>query len=144
MLLVPLAIAPGLAICVYFLYLHRYNREPYSNVILSWLFGALSIAPALGIETILSAYLSHSVFSIITGSFLAVALVEELCKFIVLRYYCFLRSSFDEPFDGIFYSIFVSMGFATVENVFYIYNETFSVALLRMFTSVPAHATFAV
>ncbi len=62
----------------------------------------------------------------------------------MLRYYSFTRRSFDEPLDGIVYSVLVSMGFATVENIFYIYNETISVAFLRMFTSVPAHATFAI
>ena len=38
----------------------------------------------------------------------------------------------------------ISLGFATVENIFYvfIYNESdLSVALLRMFSAVPLHAT---
>jgi ribosomal protein S18 acetylase RimI-like enzyme len=113
-------------------------------MILSFAFGVLSIAPALGIETVISHYLNRSVFSIIAGAFFGVALVEELSKFLVLRYYSFTRRSFDEPLDGIVYSVLVSMGFATVENVFYVYNENLSVAFLRMFTSVPAHATFAI
>ena len=144
MLLLALAIAPGLAICVYILYRDVYNREPTLNMILSFVFGVLSIVPALCIETAISYYLNRSVFSIIAGAFFGVALVEELCKFFVLRYYSFTRRSFDEPLDGIVYSVLVSMGFATVENVFYVYNETLSVAFLRMFTSVPAHATFAI
>jgi RsiW-degrading membrane proteinase PrsW (M82 family)/ribosomal protein S18 acetylase RimI-like enzyme len=144
MLLLALAIAPGLAICVYILYRDVYNREPARNMILSFAFGVLSIAPALGIETVISHYLNRSVFSIIAGAFLGVALVEELSKFLVLRYYSFTRRSFDEPLDGIVYSVLVSMGFATVENIFYVYNENISVAFLRMFTSVPAHATFAI
>jgi RsiW-degrading membrane proteinase PrsW (M82 family)/GNAT superfamily N-acetyltransferase len=144
MLLLALAIAPGLAICVYILYRDVYNREPALNMILSFLFGVVSIAPALGIETVISHYLNRSVFSIVAGAFLGVALVEELSKFLVLRYYSFTRQSFDEPLDGIVYGVLVSMGFATVENIFYVYNENLSVAFLRMFTSVPAHATFAI
>jgi len=144
MLLLALAIAPGLAICVYILYRDVYNREPALNMILSFAFGILSIVPALSIETVLSPYLDRSIFSIVAGAFFGVALVEELCKFLVLRYYCFTRPSFDEPLDGIVYSVLVSMGFATVENIFYIYNENLSVAFLRMFTSVPAHAAFAI
>ncbi|HUQ97326.1 MAG TPA: GNAT family N-acetyltransferase [Chitinophagaceae bacterium] len=144
MLLVALAIAPGLAICVYILYRDVYNREPAINMILSFVFGACSIVPALSIERFINPFLSHSIASIIVTSFFGVALVEELCKFFVLRYYSFTRHSFDEPLDGIVYSVLVSMGFATVENVFYVYNESLSVAFLRMFTSVPAHATFAV
>jgi RsiW-degrading membrane proteinase PrsW (M82 family)/ribosomal protein S18 acetylase RimI-like enzyme len=144
MLLLALAIAPGLAICVYILYRDVYNREPALNMILSFVLGIVSILPALLIENGISSMLNHSIFSIIAGAFLGVALVEECCKFLVLRYYSFTRNSFDEPLDGIVYSVLISMGFATVENVFYIYNESISVAFLRMFTSVPAHATFAI
>jgi RsiW-degrading membrane proteinase PrsW (M82 family)/GNAT superfamily N-acetyltransferase len=144
MLLLALAIAPGLAICVYILYHDVYNREPATNMMASFALGIVSIVPALGIETFLSWFLDRSVLSIIAGAFIGVALVEEGCKFLVLRYYSFTQPSFDEPLDGIVYSVLVSMGFATVENVFYVYDETISVALLRMFTSVPAHATFAI
>lgn len=38
----------------------------------------------------------------------------------------------------------VSMGFATIENVFYVIDGGIGTALLRMFLSVPAHATFGV
>jgi RsiW-degrading membrane proteinase PrsW (M82 family) len=36
------------------------------------------------------------------------------------------------------------MGFATLENVVYVFNYGFETAILRMFTAVPAHATFGV
>ena len=144
MLLLALAIAPGLAICLYILYRDVYNREPALNMIMSFLWGICSIVPALLIETFFSSYLDQSLFSIIAGAFLAVALVEETSKFVVLRFYSFTRQSFDEPLDGIVYSVLVSMGFATIENIFYVYDEDLSVAFLRMFTSVPAHATFAI
>jgi len=144
MLLLALAIAPGLAICIYIFYHDLYNREPAINLIMSFVWGILTIIPAIVIEMMVHRNLTHSVVSIIAGAYLGVALVEELSKFMVLRYYCFTRSSFDEPLDGIVYSVLVSMGFATVENVFYISQQGLSVAFLRMFTSVPAHATFAV
>lgn len=38
----------------------------------------------------------------------------------------------------------VSMGFATAENIMYVMQNGMSVAFLRMFTAVPAHAFFAV
>src|SRR5215217_1678980 len=94
MLLLALAIAPGLAICIYILYRDVYNREPALNMILSFVLGIVSIVPALAIETALGRFLSHSLFSIVAGAFVAVALVEELCKFAVLRYYSFTRQSF--------------------------------------------------
>jgi RsiW-degrading membrane proteinase PrsW (M82 family)/ribosomal protein S18 acetylase RimI-like enzyme len=144
MLLIALAIAPGLAICVYILYRDVYNREPAINMILSFVLGIVVIVPAITVETFVGRYLTNSVMSIILGAFLGVALVEESSKFLILRYYCFTRRSFDEPLDGIVYSVLISMGFATVENIFYSYEHGLSVAFLRMFTSVPAHATFAI
>jgi len=38
----------------------------------------------------------------------------------------------------------VSMGFAFVENIFYVLEGGITVALLRAFTAVPAHATFGI
>jgi RsiW-degrading membrane proteinase PrsW (M82 family) len=38
----------------------------------------------------------------------------------------------------------VSMGFATVENILYVYEGGLSTAWLRMFTAVPMHAVFAI
>jgi RsiW-degrading membrane proteinase PrsW (M82 family) len=57
--------------------------------------------------------------------------------------------SFDEPLDGIVYSIMIGMGFATLENLLYVLQyaaigQGLVVGLKRMFLSVPAHATFAV
>jgi RsiW-degrading membrane proteinase PrsW (M82 family) len=62
----------------------------------------------------------------------------------MLRYYAFPKKTFDEPYDGIVYSVMVGMGFATVENIGYVYQHGINTALLRMFLSVPAHATFAI
>jgi len=144
MLLLALAIAPGLAICIYVLYHDVYNREPAVNMIMSFFWGILCIVPAMLLERMVYPLFGKSVLEIIASAFLAVALIEESAKFLVLRTYSFTRRSFDEPLDGIVYSILVSMGFAMVENVFYVHQHGLQVAFLRMFTSVPAHATFAI
>jgi RsiW-degrading membrane proteinase PrsW (M82 family) len=38
----------------------------------------------------------------------------------------------------------VSMGFAFVENLMYIINSGYATGFMRMFTAVPAHATFGI
>ncbi len=144
MLLFAMAVIPNLAVCIYIFYNDRYNREPPLNLIFSFLLGMIIIVPTMTVEVAVNKYFSKNVLSIIAGAYLGVALVEEISKFLVLRYYCFTRKSFDEPLDGIVYSIMVGMGFATVENVFYVYEYGFSTALVRMITSVPAHTTFAI
>ena len=77
-------------------------------------------------------------------AFLIVALVEEFSKFIFVRGILYRSSHFNEPFDGIVYSVMVSMGFATFENLLYVSSGGMGTAIMRMFTAVPAHATFAV
>jgi RsiW-degrading membrane proteinase PrsW (M82 family) len=62
----------------------------------------------------------------------------------MLRYYAYRNQAFNEPFDGIIYSVMISMGFATLENIGYVLNYGFKTGLIRMFISVPSHAAFAV
>lgn len=146
---IALAIAPGLAICLFIFHRDAYNREPKLNMIMSFVLGALSIIPAFFIESYFNNTFNNSIAGIAMHAFIVVALTEEVCKFAVLRLYSYQQKSFDEPLDGIVYAVMVSMGFATVENIFYVSSSVqagrgYEVALMRMFLSVPAHATFAV
>ena len=78
-------------------------------------------------------------------AFFIVALVEEFSKFIFVRGILYNNKNFNEPFDGIVYTVMVGMGFATLENILYVFNGGgVGTAIMRMFTAVPAHATFAV
>jgi RsiW-degrading membrane proteinase PrsW (M82 family) len=73
-------------------------------------------------------------------------LIEEFSKFIFVRWVLYPNKNFNEPFDGIVYAVSVSLGFAGLENILYVMNSDNGVAtgFMRMFTAVPAHATFAV
>jgi RsiW-degrading membrane proteinase PrsW (M82 family)/ribosomal protein S18 acetylase RimI-like enzyme len=142
--LLALAIAPGLAICLFIFHRDAYNREPKLNLIFSFFLGAVSIVPAVYIERYFYDPSDASIAGVAVKAFIVVALTEELCKFAALRLYAYPRRSFDEPLDGIVYGVMVSMGFATVENVLYVQQGGMSTAILRMFLSVPAHATFGV
>jgi RsiW-degrading membrane proteinase PrsW (M82 family)/ribosomal protein S18 acetylase RimI-like enzyme len=139
-----LAIAPGIAICLFIFHRDLYNREPKINMLASFFFGAVSIIPAFYIEKYFMGSFSSSISGIALTAFFVVALTEELCKFTVLRLYAFPKKSYDEPLDGIVYGVMVSMGFATVENIMYVTKFGLQTGVLRMFLSVPAHATFGV
>lgn len=148
--LIALAIAPGLAICLFIFHRDAYNHEPKWNLIFSFLLGILSIIPVFFIEQFLGNIPdTQTISGTAVSAFLIVGLTEELGKFAVLRGYAYRRKSFDEPLDGIVYSVVISMGFATLENIAYVYNagqtgSGYAVAFLRMFLSVPAHASFGV
>ncbi len=56
---------------------------------------------------------------------------------------------FNEPIDGIVYGVTVSLGFATLENIYYVYvlsdyfgTSSQGLAILRSFSAIPAHAIF--
>ncbi len=148
MQLLLLAIAPGIAICLFIFHRDAYNREPKRNLLISFLLGMITVVPAALIERSLITY-ETTVTAIAIKAFLFVALVEEGVKFIALRFYAYPSKKFDEPLDGIVYSVMVSMGFATLENILYVFQSAqtgqgYQVAFLRMFLAVPAHATFGV
>jgi len=147
--LLALAIAPGLAICLFIFHRDAYNREPKRNLLFSFFLGACSIITAILIEGIFKEIPPKTISGTAVTAFLVVALTEELGKFLVLRYYAYTRKSFDEPLDGIVYGVMISMGFATLENVLYVAKyagsgQGYQIAFLRMFTAVPAHAAFGV
>lgn len=146
--LLALAIAPGIAICLFIYYKDKYNQEPFGLLLWLFILGMFSVIPALIAETALTKpverMVGESVFYTALFSYIIVGLSEELSKFLVLRYYAFKRKAFDDPFDGIVYAVMVGMGFATLENIGYVTNYGWGTAITRMFLSVPAHATFAV
>ena len=142
---VALGAAPGIAICLFIFYRDLYNKEPSQNLIISFILGCLAILPAIGFETSLANVNDGTTSGIALFAFCVVGFSEEFSKFLGLRLYSYNQKAFDEPLDGIIYAVMVSMGFATVENVMYALKfHDMNVVILRMFLSVPAHASFAI
>jgi protease PrsW len=144
---VPLAIAPGIGLCFFIYFRDKVEKEPFKLLKNSFLFGALSIIPAIIIELGFGALgidENQGVLTTLVYAFLIVAVAEEMSKFFMLRKYVYKKASFNEPFDGIVYAVMVSMGFATVENIIYVLSSGIGTALLRMFTAVPLHGVCAI
>lgn len=142
-----LALAPGACIIIYIYLKDKHEKEPIRLLSLSFLFGMLSVLITLLISWPLNALVpinENDLSEQAIHAFFLVALVEEFSKFIYVRGILYRDSNFNEPFDGIVYSVMVGMGFATFENILYVSEGGIGVALLRMFTAVPAHATFAI
>ena len=142
-----LGIAPGLIICYYIYYRDKYDKEPHQFLIKSFLLGVLSTIPAVFLEEAgqsLGLADTSTLFRTAIFAFLVVGFSEELVKFIILRFYNYPHKEFDEPYDGIIYAIMIGMGFACLENVFYIFQYGAGTGIVRAFTAVPAHGAFAV
>lgn len=146
--LLALAIAPGLAICLFIYFKDKYNKEPLGQLILSFFIGILAIIPAvliqIGLTRPVENFIGEGVIYTAVFSYLIVGLSEEASKYLAILMVPYRRRSFDDPFDGIVYAIMVGMGFATLENIGYVMQHGLGTGIMRMFLSVPAHATFAV
>lgn len=148
LILLAIALAPGFAIGMYIYLKDKHEREPIGLLMRSFLFGVLSIFVTLAISSVISQFITIDETNLseqAVHAFFIVALVEEFSKFIFVRGILYNNKNFNEPFDGIVYTVMVGMGFATLENILYVFNGGgVGTAIMRMFTAVPAHATFAV
>lgn len=153
-ILLALAIAPGLAIAIFIYEKDKLDKEPLHLLVKSFFLGALSVVVAIllqesgkffyGFFTQLFNLAPQGDLSATFGYAVVIGLTEEWSKYIFLIIFAYRKKEFNEPFDGITYAVMIAMGFATVENMFYVAEGGLEVAIIRMFTAVPAHATFAV
>lgn len=137
------AIAPGVALLAYFYLKDRYDTEPIHLVMKLFLGGALLVFVAMVLQrgaTLLWGDSDWVQAFVVSGS------IEEMLKWLLLYAFIFSHSAFDEPYDGIVYSVSVSLGFATLENVFYVLlnHSSFNAVLFRAFLPVSGHALFGV
>lgn len=145
--LLSLALAPGFAIGLYIYLKDKHEREPIHLLVISFFYGSLSTLITYVISNRLNKFLFTEKADVIDQfyeAFLKVGLIEEFSKLIFVRFILYYNKNFNEPFDGIVYAVMVGMGFATVENIIYVFEQGFVTGVMRMFTAVPAHAAFAV
>lgn len=71
-------------------------------------------------------------------------MIEEGCKYYFLKKYTWNHPAFNYLYDGVVYAVFVSLGFAAFENIFYVYEYGLQVAGLRAVLAIPGHTAFAV
>lgn len=143
------AIAPIFVIIIYIYVKDKYEKEPKRLLLLSFISGAIVsilITTILysGFDVLLPLKNHYSITQQFIKAFVVVGLTEEFSKYIIVRYVSQPRRAFNEPFDGIIYAVMVSMGFAATENIMYVLQGGYHVAIIRAFSAVPAHATFAI
>jgi len=139
-----LAVLPAVLIIMLIYYMRKQKSINFSEMAKYFIFGIIIILPAIAIEKIFDFENFKTWKEIIIYAFIIVGLTEESVKFFILRTVAFKNENFKEPYDGIVYAVLISMGFATAENIYYTYLGGSPLALIRMFTAVPAHAAFAV
>lgn len=147
MLLVIAAAAPSAALLCYFYLRDKYEKEPRSMLFKAFALGCLSVVPIIILELKVNLFdlAEKDLLAVGYTAFIVAGLVEEGFKFFVLWFFLWKNSNFNEMYDGIIYSVFISLGFATTENLGYVLlNGGLQTALVRSITAVPAHALFGV
>ncbi|MEH7121213.1 glutamic-type intramembrane protease PrsW [Neobacillus vireti] len=135
-------VAPGLALLSYFYLKDEYEPEPISFVFRTFLYGVLLVFPIMFIQHVLET--EHLLKSHLSDAFFGSGILEEFFKWFILYYLVYQHVEFDEPFDGIVYGVAVSLGFATVENIFYLVANGIEHAMTRALLPVSSHALFGV
>ena len=145
-------ILPSILIILFFVYSDKF-KEPRGEILKVFFYGILITIPAYFLNTYLNAfwYNNFRVSEGLISSFLTAAPVEEGLKLSILYFFVYKMKDFNEPIDGIVYGVTASLGFATLENFYYVYlladyfeTSSMSLAILRSFSAVPAHAVFGV
>ena len=142
------ALVPAVFLMVQVYRLDRIEKEPAGLLLKLALFGALSGLAAGAIEgaltRVLDVTLGGGMLRLMLENFLAVALVEEACKRWVVLKFAWRHPAFDYRFDAVVYCVFSALGFAALENILYVAEYGFAVAVSRALLSVPGHCFFAV
>ena len=156
-ILLILAILPTVVLGTYIYKNDKIEKEPVSLLIKLLAFGVLATFLTIILTIVLGAIIPFfngtgeglDFLSLAIYVFFGIALIEEISKWIFTYVAAWNEPAFNHVYDAIVYSAFVSLGFATIENILYVLgNETFgdaiSTAFIRMIFSVPGHAFFGV
>ena len=141
-ILLSVAIAPGLALFSYFYLRNEISAEPSRTLFHTFIYGAILTFPILFIQHVFEVehiFRSHFIRNVLFTSSL-----EEFFKWFILVMAIYQHVEFDDPYDGILYGASVSLGFATVENILYLFTYGLDTAFLRALLPVSSHAIFGV
>jgi len=147
MYLLFLALAPAFLIMLYVYFRDKYEKEPIGLILKGLLLGAIIIFPVGLIENSIKGFAVgfDKIPKAAYDGFIVAAATEEIFKFLMVFILIWRNPNFNEKFDGIVYSVSVALGFAAIENLFYVFsNNSMQVGLMRAFTAVPAHAIFGI
>lgn len=135
------ASAPGFALLSFFYLKDKLETEPVYMVLRMFVAGAFLVFPVM----VLQYTFKSSIFFIPSmQAFIVTAFPEEFFKWFIVFFLAYFHYNFNLQYDGIVYAVAVSLGFATVENIFYLSIYGVEHALFRALLPVSSHALFGV
>ena len=141
--------APGLFWLWFFYTRDKLEPEPRLLVATVFIYGilvTLLAAPLEGLVGGLTGIFFAPAVATFVVAVIGAPIIEESSKFLVVRYSVYDNKEFDEPMDGIMYAAAAALGFASLENAFYILSayltspiDAVTTFTFRALISVPAH-----
>ncbi len=146
-LILYLSILPSILLGIHIYNMDKIEKEPRGLLIRLFSCGLLSTFLTLLISDISGYFFpilnsdSTEIPVLLLNNFIGIALVEEFSKWIFLGLNTWNNKEFNHYYDGIVYAVFVSLGFATLENILYVFGSESSivVAIVRALLAVPGH-----
>ncbi|MFA5743189.1 MAG: PrsW family intramembrane metalloprotease [Candidatus Paceibacterota bacterium] len=134
-----LAILPSYIWLLFFLRQDK-NPEPKTRILTIFLLGIVSAVPVVAAEEGLLGLAANffnpenpgffiASLTALFKIFIAVALVEEIFKYFVVRLAVFGHQDFDEPMDIPVYMIVSALGFAAAENILIMNNTLYEASI---------------
>lgn len=146
---IPLGITPSI-IWLFFYLQKDVKPEPKSKILQVFAGGIAAAIFAAIAETILLKKLlgleTLNRTAKIVFVFLAIAFIEEILKYLIVKLLVFKNSELDEPVDIVIYMIIAALGFAALENILLFFSEglqvfeTALIAALRFVGATFLHA----
>jgi len=144
------ALLPALVLGLY-IWKRDPHPEPGGQIIKALLWGVAICMPVAFAEFYIQRMVNvvvdpTTLWGSTVKAFVVAAWPEETAKLLALWLFVYKNPYFDEHFDGIVYAVSVSLGFAAIENVFYVIGsqDWLSVAIMRALLSVPGHYAFGI
>jgi RsiW-degrading membrane proteinase PrsW (M82 family) len=134
-------LAPGLALLSFFYLKDKYNSEPIQQVFKMFVLGALLVFPLMVLQYGIQEEMGYNSF---INAFLVIGFSEEFFKWFIIYYTVYKQTEFSDLYDGIVYSVSTSLGFASLENLLYLFANGVETAIGRAILPVSSHALYGV
>lgn len=147
-----IALLPVVILVYYIYHKDKKSPEPTGQLVKAFFYGILSVLLSLCISIplgLIGVYPTEatSILGSVSAAFFGAAIPEEIAKFIMLWLLLRMNPYFDEKMDGIVYAVCVSLGFAALENIMYLFSNAesyLSVGIARAIFAVPGHFCFGI
>lgn len=144
-----MAVLPVILFLGWIYFKDKYDKEPPLKLLQYFILGFVVSILAIFLELYFTKLnIFSGIVSTFYTAFFVAAFTEEGLKSVILIPVLLRDKNFNEKLDGIIYSIFLALGFATIENIIYLARENldlyFQLGVTRALISIPSHVMFAI